>query len=462
MSQITERKRYELRAKYDSLEEDFEYWRGLTSKGLGLHTSQIEALIGKDRGALSNLCATLKSEVEGLDTMTSTQVLTDAWSLEEMLLAAHCLWGFFREKLAQRLDEEVRPFLEVADDLAWGCYAPAMKAANAKKEPPLVFLNGGWSPFMVPRGAQWNAEGVPGSLLVDGEFAGVMRSLPIPIIGVPYAQVTHLPDVIFVAHETGHAIEGDFDLTELLADAIKKALAGSSRLSDWLAWMGECFADAWAVANLGPAYVGALQDFLAPGHDKPGDSLYPPVTLRVRLARALLEKMDTDFGTDAVRLQTEWQQAGLNDSKHRHDEDLEKVVAALLDTEIKAFGGKTTKQLGGYGSSQHKESESATIKALNGEAIQGGDPRVLFSALRSCYEHTPATFNCPEVNPGKPTEVVRESLRARFLAKLKPTDTARSDRASAGPIKVDLYTRLKEILDRRSPEGSRSKAAGSL
>jgi hypothetical protein len=66
-------------------------------------------------------------------------------------------------KLVQRWDEDLRRFLQLADELAWSCYQPALEASKSgRRKPPLVFLNGGLSPFALSRDRAFRAEDVPG------------------------------------------------------------------------------------------------------------------------------------------------------------------------------------------------------------------------------------------------------------------------------------------------------------
>jgi hypothetical protein len=59
-------------------------------------------------------------------------------------------------------------YLYAADELAWACYEPAQRKVVPEhvpteqvKEPPLVFFNGGASPFVSSREQSYEAEAVP-------------------------------------------------------------------------------------------------------------------------------------------------------------------------------------------------------------------------------------------------------------------------------------------------------------
>src|SRR6185312_7371364 len=100
---------------------------------------------------------------------------------------------------------------------------PQYLAKEAVKEPPLVFFNGGSSPFTMPRNYAFQAEAVAGESIESEQVTAILRALPIPVIGVPWFQIQHLPEMLVVAHEVGHDVESDFKLTDDLLTAVDKA-----------------------------------------------------------------------------------------------------------------------------------------------------------------------------------------------------------------------------------------------
>jgi hypothetical protein len=101
---------------------------------------------------------------------------------EKGLLARHRIWEYFRGKLAQRSDSMLRPYLQFADELAWACYARVQELVFLNeqsaqlKEPPLVYLNGGVSPFALSHMDRFTAEEVAGEPL-DKSWDTVTRRL---------------------------------------------------------------------------------------------------------------------------------------------------------------------------------------------------------------------------------------------------------------------------------------------
>jgi len=228
MSTLRERKHAELAGKIAALRGEFAYWHcvGSLGKPFETHHSQIERITSRIDGLIDARLKELQA-IDNVDLLARTRLI------EEKILAGHLIWEFFRGRLSQRNDGYLRPFLRACDEFAWSFYEGLRKryletsmrlrkpdAALVAKEPPLVYLNGGWSPFSVSREKAFELdrpdldgadEGSP--WLASLEFAEVMRNLPVPLIGLPWYQVNHLPDVFVLGHEMGHVAEWDFELT---------------------------------------------------------------------------------------------------------------------------------------------------------------------------------------------------------------------------------------------------------
>jgi hypothetical protein len=311
MITLSTRREASLREKFAALNTEFQEWLDLTeeSKDFEKHHTQLRALTGHLKG--------LRSQTEAaFNTASKSGILAQARNLESLLLGIRRIWEFFRSKLVQRRDPEMRKFLQLADELAWACYKPVLdvSGATARREPPLVFLNGGLSPYALSREEAFFAEDVPGETLSGRTYDQVLKHLPIPVIGVPWYQASHLPDLPVVAHETGHTVESDFGLQ----DAVKLTIA--SRLSEegrpersdhWKAWSHEVFADLWGCLTLGPAFVGSLMDFLALGRNvvenetATEEGKYPTAHLRMLLCFEALEKLD--FKADSIAARNLWE-----------------------------------------------------------------------------------------------------------------------------------------------------------
>lgn len=339
MSTLVERKRQELRAKGKALEREFAHWLAQSEAGRPFekHHSQIRRISAR----LSGVLRTIGAEREAL---TDADVLTRGAQVEQKILATHLVWEFFRSRIALRADEYLRRYLRACDEFAWACYEPFLKRVGVGKEPPLVFLNGGWSPFAVSRDVsfKWDRPGflVDGpavSWLETGEFQQAVEKLPVPMIGVPWFQVNHLPDALVLGHEMGHIVEIDFGLAKPLEKAIAAAQVPAARLEAWQAWRREAFADVFGCLAGGPRFGDTLFDFLATDRDKvknerraaPTWGLYPSRWMRVGLVAETLRHMG--FGDDADRLRASWRtefDAPLHNAEF--DDDLGKIAAATL------------------------------------------------------------------------------------------------------------------------------------
>jgi hypothetical protein len=243
-----------------------------------------------------------------------------------------------------RAQEPFATFLKAADAFAWACYAPMLTrygdAQGSRRAPPLVALQGEWSPFAIPRDHIYQVMRSPGGWTDSAPFAAVIGALPVPIVGVPWLHLDHLPDMLLVAHEIGHIVEHDFALEETVDETIRQALAGAKRemhLAAWKAWRAEAFADLFACYAAGPEFVWALVDLLARRRqditgERVGDSDewgdYPTTTLRVLLNIAALTELG--FGPDATSIRTEWTKDFDSHAMSAFDDDLRPIASAVL------------------------------------------------------------------------------------------------------------------------------------
>jgi len=401
-----ERKQIELKQKLSSLTEEFDYW--LTqSKPKGYfekHHTQISAVTH----ILDQLHQGVKQRVKAAQ--TPEKILAVSHTAAQMMLAVHRIWEYFRSKFIQRREERLGKYLRAADEFAWACYQPVLDCANAaqpgayRKEPPLVFFNGGSSPFSVSRERSFEGEAVPNELLSGPELRRVLNSLPIPVIGVPWFQVAHLPDALVIGHEVGHTIEDDFKLTDSLNKHLQVAFqAGIEEKHQpaWQAWAGEIFADLYGCLATGPAFVSSLMDFLVRNTSvleqenriAPHWGEYPTNHLRMFCNFAVLKAMDFAEEED---LRTTWLAHCPAPQLAAFVPDVEKIVDALLTNTYAQLGNQTLLNfeyphpempainIKFRFNAEQQEKAQQTVRALrNGEALtHTQDMRVLFTASR--------------------------------------------------------------------------------
>ncbi|NUT50506.1 MAG: hypothetical protein HOV94_24840, partial [Saccharothrix sp.] len=265
---LAARKLAELDGKLAGIEAELRPWLADTREGRPLRKHRTQLLRITD--TLQGLVDRMATERAAL-AVDDADVLDECKRLQEGILEFYRLWEFFRSKFALRYHGNYREFLALADEFAWACYRPALDLAvvthrpkETGVEPPLVYFSGDFSPFAHPRHEQFDVEG-PDGVRESDAFLRVLRELPVPVIGLPWYQLDHLPDLLLLAHEVGHCVEADFRLgraTERHVGSTWRDVP-PDRLTAWRVWSGELFADCFATVVAGPAYVGALADFLA-------------------------------------------------------------------------------------------------------------------------------------------------------------------------------------------------------
>lgn len=225
-----------LRHKFDSTTTEFACWRLLSRRDgqFEKHHRQIRRI----QTRLRPLCRAVRASLAGASAETA---LNEGRALELQILSIHRIWEFFRGKMAQREGRLAR-FLDAADEFAWACYQPARSRAfpdptsAQAKEPPLVFFNGGLSPFAVPRDQRFRGEEIPNEPLAGDVLQDILERLPVPVVGIPWYQTSSHWDALVIGHEVGHLVAEDFQLREALETAVasltsSRCFAGSRKAS---------------------------------------------------------------------------------------------------------------------------------------------------------------------------------------------------------------------------------------
>jgi hypothetical protein len=429
MSTWASRKRVELTAKLDGIGAELAIWRDLSRPGAELEKQHTQIL------RLSRMIEEMTPLVR--ERIASVAGIADTWTrTENMVLQLHRIWDFFRDKLALRQVDVFREYLDLADEFAWACYQPARErgsgahnvAPEKVREPPLVFLSGVTTPFAISRGASYERE--VGRVR---DFRELVQKLPIPVVGVPWFQLRHLPDALVIAHEVGHLVEDDFGLTPTLERLLAETGAGEEI---WGGWLGEVFADIYGTLAAGPAFAQALTDFAAVStvHSAPG---YPPVDIRVRIVlRALAE---TGFPHEAADLLERW--AAHAPHIDTVDAELPAVVAALVAGPYPEFDGAALSDVIGF-SPLHNATEGGARDLLANLTPEVHDIRALLAAAGRAFALDPHTYTERDTT----RRVVK---RARDIRHSGPRFTgstpqvAEHDRTAAGEV-FALLDRLCE------------------
>lgn len=402
------RKVSELRHKLESVPADLARWERASSDAqapLAKHHTQIR----RAGHVLRALADQVVVELVPLEASASP-VLTECRRIERQILELHRIWDFFRSKLTQRQDDGLRDYLATADDFAWACYQPvqahvssAHVAADRVREPPLIFCNGGSSPFAMSRGYSYQAESVPGEAMSTSAFRAVLRALPISVIGVPWFQTEYLPDALVIGHEVGHNVEDDFHLTErlatLLADALEADAVPTDRRDAWSSWLGEVFADTWGVLAAGPAFVGSLMDFLALAPrsivderiDGPPWGAYPTSTLRIFYCLEVLTVCG--FASEAKRLRQEWLATYPSHAMVAFaPQELATVARAWVQGRFPELGDRSLYEIVRFTRGQQRAAEQDARRLLRGGNPSAGDVRAMLAAARIAFAANPKLY----------------------------------------------------------------------
>lgn len=340
---LAERKSIELTNKRDSLVNELADWqaRSEPKQPLRKHYTQILRL--------TQFLASFQKAIDAEFAKTKDAPdarLASCRRLERMILEAHRLWGVFRDKLALRDVALFQDYLLAADQFAWECYeplrqnvVPAHRALEDRKEPPLVFFHSLSSPVAKPRGLDFSIEVAPGDGKMTARFEEAILSLPVTLIGIPWFQTQHLPDLLIVGHEVGHCVEYDFGLQERLQALLKGSGLPSTRRPAWLAWRSEVFADLFGVLAAGPAFVSSLMNFLAldtshiekEWRDDENWTTYPTSYLRILLCLQALRHLHPDYAATANTMEATWKETYPAHALPEFAEDIPAVVTALYD-----------------------------------------------------------------------------------------------------------------------------------
>ena len=461
--ELSKRKKIELITKLASLQQEWSDWRDKSKAAqvLEKHHSQIHRITVR----LEELQKEMIKELDLLEN-DPPGVLARARELEELMLEIHRVWEFFRSKLSLRSVNWFSKYLAAADDLAWDCYraaqlnlSPNYLPAHHVKEPPLVFFNGGASPFTQARNEAFEAEAVPDAALKTEAARKVLRSLPIPVIGVPWFQVQHLPEALVIAHEVGHDVESDFKLTRELREALDEGFGAAGtdegRRGAWRSWLGEIFADVYGALACGPAFVGALMDFLATNVDRverarrqaPNWGPYPTDYLRILINLEVLRQRN--FLAEREALRREWDSVYESHAMPEYETDIEAIVRAIISKPFAAFGGKALTSIISFSDAEQATAETDAARIIGGHAAQSGNVRTLFAAARLAFSLDAEAYGRRDVHNlvlNRAEQIREKGVRSSRTATNRPLGSLDEEDKAAG---AEIFRTLSQARTRR-------------
>jgi hypothetical protein len=398
---MASRKVRELHEKLVGIGAEFDGWLAdaETGKPLRKHRTQIQRLTDQLRGMVDDI----EDRIDHVS-LDDDEVMATCRQLQREMLEVHRLWDYFRSKLSLRYVKWFSGYLATADEFAWACYGPAQKAAAAGGDAlprggPLVFLSGDFSPFTYARETTFDVPDVPDTL--DSEtFEEVLASLPIPVIGVPWYQVAHLPDAVLIAHEVGHDVVHDFGLSDTIsthAEAVLGTVAPHVKFA-WTNWLSEVWADLYGTAAAGPAFVAAMRDLLVTNpreiigdaHSPINFDRHPPAFLRIRVVTRALE--NAGFGEEAGSYRDAWSQTFPANGGGDVAEVAEAIVDALLSGTFREFGGQRLSQVLSFSESQQQSALDVKREALSDLAPQSTDITSLVAGARLAFDANPELY----------------------------------------------------------------------
>jgi len=294
------------------------------------------------------LCTLNKDGVGALDLAGDVDVFLDgALTLSENMIKSQAVWSFFRERLELRFVPQFRQDLLMADLVSYDCYTTIMDRAEALgiifherlREYPLIGLVTQCSPATWPRG--WRPAALQN------------RSLPVPVIDLPWDQMVNPWGLLAIAHEVGHDVDEDLGkLTEALQPAITARMnetrIPAGRFVKWQRWTSEILADLVGVLLTGPAFVSTLIELLMlPRHyvrHISSTDEHPPPYLRILINAALVRRLGLSQSADA--LETRWRgfYGEPGDDFGPYLSDIEPVLSAILEAPLDALRNRQNGQ----------------------------------------------------------------------------------------------------------------------
>ena len=135
----------------------------------------------------------------------------------------------------------------------------------------------------------------------DALLRSALKTLPVPLIGLPPVVHSRPWWLAAVAHESGHHLQRELlggSIYTGLGPALESAaIAAGAEPGSWRGWHEEIFADACSVLLLGPAAATATVEMIRTGDASmlAEDSTYPSAVVRQQLMRDLLSAVGSQL-----------------------------------------------------------------------------------------------------------------------------------------------------------------------
>ena len=251
------------------------------------HDSQLTLLLG----SLDKMLAELSTRADNVGSDAGTYRRCQALDFD--LAFVERIWKYYKDRLDQRADTSggvtgPAEILRAADDVIWSCYELASAMDPARRPPlPLAFFDAAFSANAPPRDAP------PSGLKPrDRVLAEMISEMPIPLIALPSNVAFEPWWLAVVPHEAGHHIQYDLEADKAVVSRVGDLLDQHGG-SEWQAWRYEVFADAFAVAAIGPESIAVLAELEWAELDamSADRGAYPPVIVRLAIASELAARL---------------------------------------------------------------------------------------------------------------------------------------------------------------------------
>ncbi|MBV9958801.1 MAG: hypothetical protein JO360_10285 [Acidobacteria bacterium] len=274
---------------------------------MGRHKSQLEAIESVLSGAIEKIHELLLEIDPSADVGA---VYEQGREYEEALIWVERLWIFFREKIDQRDDAQLKDLLRAADEVVWSCYRQVFIAAAKKGvqqgPTPLTYIDAQYSPASVQ-----TDKGLPSHLKLQAEIDVLDQYhevLPIPLLRLPPWCIEAPWWLVFIGHEIGHHIQHELELVAYFAQGVKAAAAtvDGADAESWGRWGEEIFADIFSIMMMGPSAVWAITEVEWRTYSQMSEpkTTYPPALVRLALMAQVADQLMSDAqgvpGTDGT------------------------------------------------------------------------------------------------------------------------------------------------------------------
>ena len=249
----------------------------------GVHATQQNVL----RLRLERFLDNLNGRLGGLAGVATGDVYTACTAIDAATGWVRRLWDYYRRRFDQRQDDLLGPLLDAADEVVWSLFAPAFPNEKSRPPAPLCTID--------PTAQPWAREShrpLPPEVSNDSQATVLdvyLRTVPIPLLGMPAWVVDSPWWLVYLGHEVGHHVQRDADLVVKWADWLDSV---SGRPS-WGNRGEEVFADVFSVLALGGWAAFALADavWASPSSMIRASERYPAPVVRIELTARLAEKL---------------------------------------------------------------------------------------------------------------------------------------------------------------------------